>query len=471
MKFKQFLLSGIAIVALAGAAHAAQLTDPTEVGNTSTDDQASAINGNFTAVFKESNDQDTRIGALETTTGTILGGAAPTADAVQNAKDKYDGSAAALTGAVDGAAETAYDKFNSAIEAMPDTTPGEIADKKAWSDYLEDVKTASQAGADTSTIKTPETSAGSPVPAGLTEFETAVSDYQKDRADYRAADADRKLVTGAQADGKTGKSVADFIQGADGAADTLDRAIVGSFNAVDDALATKADADNVYTKEQSDAALALKADADSVYTKAESDEALAMKADADSVYTKAESDEALALKADKTYVDTEIKAVNTTIGDIDDLTSTEYFTGVPGEDGEAVAPESITAALTEADKRLKDAFAAVGGNATDIAANKTAIAKNTTAIGENTARIVALEEDVESLKGGVAMAVAMANAPVIQGGENGFSLSGGFGYYDGASAASVKAAFMPTDNIAITASVASDFGDEFAVGGGVGFAF
>ena len=106
-----------------------------------------------------------------------------------------------------------------------------------------------------------------------------------------------------------------------------------------------------------------------------------------------------------------------------------------------------------------------------FAAQGELITKNTADIAKNTSRIVALEDEVDNLKGGVAMAIAMANAPVVSGGANNFSLSGGFGTYDGEMAASVKAAFMPVDNVAISASVATDFKEGFAAGGGVGFAF
>jgi hypothetical protein len=73
-------------------------------------------------------------------------------------------------------------------------------------------------------------------------------------------------------------------------------------------LATKADADDVYTAAETDAALAGKADADDVYTKTDTDAALAGKADADDVYTKAETDAALAEKAnaDDVYTKSEI---------------------------------------------------------------------------------------------------------------------------------------------------------------------
>lgn len=71
--------------------------------------------------------------------------------------------------------------------------------------------------------------------------------------------------------------------------------------------------------------------------------------------------------------------------------------------------------------------AAVNSNAERITAN-------TDAIASNSSRIVSLEEDVDELQAGVAMAIAIANAPIIQGGMNGLSLSGGFGHFKGKSA-------------------------------------
>ena len=66
---------------------------------------------------------------------------------------------------------------------------------------------------------------------------------------------------------------------------------------VNSLLSDKADSDDVT------AALALKADASAVYTKQETDTALASKADTSAVYTKQETDSALALKADIEDVD------------------------------------------------------------------------------------------------------------------------------------------------------------------------
>lgn len=100
----------------------------------------------------------------------------------------------------------------------------------------------------------------------------------------------------------------------------------------------------------------------------------------------------------------------------------------------------------------------------------TQINKNTAAIAHNSGRIDNLEQDVEDLRGGVAMAVAIANAPIITNGENKFSLSGGLGYYEDAFALSAKGAFMPSNNVAITGSVATDF-EGFTAGAGIGIGF
>lgn len=92
-------------------------------------------------------------------------------------------------------------------------------------------------------------------------------------------------------------------------------------------------------------------------------------------------------------------------------------------------------------------------------------------IHSNTKRIDALEDNINELEQGIAMAIAMANAPVIYGGERGFSLSGGVGSYKGKTAFSLKSAWTRPDRFGITASMASDLDGQFAFGGGVGFAF
>lgn len=107
----------------------------------------------------------------------------------------------------------------------------------------------------------------------------------------------------------------------------------------------------------------------------------------------------------------------------------------------------------------------------NIAANKTNIATNTANISSNTDRIVSLEDDVDELRSGVAMAVAIANAPVLQGGKNGISVSGGFGHFKGKAASALKVAFLPTENMAVTASVATDFSNNVTAGAGLGFSF
>ena len=145
-------------------------------------------------------------------------------------------------------------------------------------------------------------------------------------------------------------------------------------------------------------------------------------------------------------------------------------------DEQDVAIESNTANIHEVVDRIETAFegfddAAVNSTLKQVSVNTAAIANNTNAIANNTNRIATLEDDVENLKGGVAMAIAIANAPIVSNGDNKFSLSGGVGYYEDAFALSLKSAFMPTNNMAITASVASDLQNNFAVGAGIGIGF
>ena len=132
---------------------------------------------------------------------------------------------------------------------------------------------------------------------------------------------------------------------------------------------------------------------------------------------------------------------------------------------------SNTANIEEVTTRISHAFTRLDENTARIEANTTAIGQNAAAIAHNTNRIDALEDDVDNLKSGVAMAIAIANAPIITNGTNKFSVSGGIGYYENKTAFSLKGAYMPTDNIAITGSVASDLQNNFAAGAGVGFAF
>ncbi|KZL26246.1 YadA C-terminal domain-containing protein [Pseudovibrio sp. Ad37] len=110
-------------------------------------------------------------------------------------------------------------------------------------------------------------------------------------------------------------------------------------------------------------------------------------------------------------------------------------------------------------------------NKENIATNTANISTNAANISSNTSSIVSLEQDVDELRSGVAMAVAIANAPVLQGGKNGISVSGGFGHFKGKAASALKVAFLPTENMAVTASVATDFSNNVTAGAGLGFSF
>ena len=85
-------------------------------------------------------------------------------------------------------------------------------------------------------------------------------------------------------------------------------------------------------------------------------------------------------------------------------------------------------------------------------------------------RITTLESDVSDLRVGVALAMAMANAPIVLDGDKKFSISVGLGFYDSEAAGSVKAAMKLGQNGILTGSAA--FSDnETAAGVGVGFGF
>lgn len=75
---------------------------------------------------------------------------------------------------------------------------------------------------------------------------------------------------------------------------------------------------------------------------------------------------------------------------------------------------------------------------------------------------------MNSLKAGVALAMATANAPVLLGGDNKFSLSLGFGFYDDQTAGALKGAMRLTDQAILTGSFAVS---EEEMGGGIGIGF
>ena len=73
-----------------------------------------------------------------------------------------------------------------------------------------------------------------------------------------------------------------------------DKAGSAEINALESAIASKADASSTYTKSEVDQSLADKADVSSTYTKSEVDQAMNDKADVSSTYTKSEVDQAVA---------------------------------------------------------------------------------------------------------------------------------------------------------------------------------
>lgn len=80
-------------------------------------------------------------------------------------------------------------------------------------------------------------------------------------------------------------------------------------------------------------------------------------------------------------------------------------------------------------------------------------------------RITSLEENVDGLKGGLAMAMATANAPLLLQGDKTFSLSLGLGFYDDKTAGALKGGLKLSENAILSGSVA--FGED-NIGGGVG---
>lgn len=154
-----------------------------------------------------------------------------------------------------------------------------------------------------------------------------------------------------------------------------------------------------------------------------------------------------------------VTEIETTIGDLSGL------------EGNARNKTSVVAALNAVDTVVRQNTDNIGRNSQRIDTNTANIATNSANIAGNTSRIVSLEEDVSELRSGVAMAVAIANAPVVSGGKNGISVSGGIGHFQGKTASAVKLAYSPTDTMAINTSVATDFDGGVTAGAGVGFAF
>ena len=79
-------------------------------------------------------------------------------------------------------------------------------------------------------------------------------------------------------------------------------------------------------------------------------------------------------------------------------------------------------------------------------------------------------EDIDKNTEGIALAMAIANAPVILDGDKTFSLSIGLGFFDDATAGAFKGALKLAPNAILTGSVAVT-DDEVGGGVGVGFGF
>lgn len=98
-------------------------------------------------------------------------------------------------------------------------------------------------------------------------------------------------------------------------------------------LLLKANISDVYTKNEIDAALILKANVADVYTKTETNNLLTLKANTSDVYTKTEVDTALNLKADKatTYTKTEVDAMIGGVVPTADSVGKKYPSSIGGE--------------------------------------------------------------------------------------------------------------------------------------------
>ena len=121
-------------------------------------------------------------------------------------------------------------------------------------------------------------------------------------------------------------------------------------------------------------------------------------------------------------------------------------------------------------------------NSSGIASNTSNISANTTNISSNSSRIDAfenqtigrfdrIERSVKNVESGVAMAMSMANAPMVFGPGKRLSLSLGAGFFEGHAAGSFRTAIMPNENLVISGTVAADNIGRFSAGMGVGMSF
>ena len=91
-------------------------------------------------------------------------------------------------------------------------------------------------------------------------------------------------------------------------------------------------------------------------------------------------------------------------------------------------------------------------------------------VGDLASDINGLQSDVEDLEGGVALAIAMANAPIVAGGDSGLSLSLGTGAFKGEVAGAARASFS-RNGLTMTGSVGATGSGDIGGGAGIGIGF
>lgn len=149
-------------------------------------------------------------------------------------------------------------------------------------------------------------------------------------------------------------------------------------------------------------------------------------------------------------------------------------------DGSITSADIAPNTITEANLAAGSVSGGVGGTITDESITGADIQDGSVGLVDlsasvqsqitgNTAAIGQIREDIQDLKGGVAMGLAMANVPGVPRGKQ-FALGVGAGIYDGESAGAIKFSMAPKrfKKIQLNASVgyASD-----TVGAGVGVSY
>ncbi len=110
----------------------------------------------------------------------------------------------------------------------------------------------------------------------------------------------------------------------------------------------------------------------------------------------------------------------------------------------------------------------VAANAGGISTNAADIGTNAGNIATNTGNIANNSDDIDTNRSGVAMAVALAHLPLVNGEKGGWGIAAGS--FDGESAVAIGVNFSVSDNASFKIGTASSGGEtSFGIGFGMGF--